>query len=285
MAHHHHRALSVPAAAPSILAAAPSTPTTMPTAAALPSTPSFTIPDMITLLVPTIITAAAETLMNVSHHGLVTARYSWRRTLNAWAIDMSMARGGAFQVANKWTYGIINSLAGNVISHVWNILGHVDSVTWYGGVIALSGATPSNSAMTVGHYALGPRRYVADWRDHLFVHEYGHYLQSLVMGPLFFPIVAFPSLLSAMGTSRLCGMRHEERWFEADASRRGARHFLSRRRRQKAEGVAADEGWLQMRAFRRGGPTPYVNPRTGLRWQDKMFATSALRIVIWDFVL
>ena len=275
----------MPAAAPSILAALPSTPTTMPTAAALPYTPSFTIPDMITLLVPTIITAAAETLMNVSHHGLVTARYSWRRTLNAWAIDMSMARGGAFQVANKWTYGIINSLAGNVIAHVWNILGHVDSVTWYGGVIALSGATPSNSAMTIGHYALGPRRYVADWRDHLFVHEYGHYLQSLVMGPLFFPIVAFPSLLSAMGTSRLCGMRHEERWFEADASRRGARHFLSRRRRQKAEGVAADEGWLQMRAFRRGGPTPYANPRTGLRWQDKMFATSALRIVIWDFVL
>ncbi|MCI7764092.1 MAG: hypothetical protein MSK46_06780, partial [Bacteroidales bacterium] len=82
----------------------------MPTTAVLPSTPSFTIPDMITLLVPTIITAATETLMNVSHHGLVTARYSWRRTLNAWAIDMSMARGGAFQVANKWTYGIINSL-------------------------------------------------------------------------------------------------------------------------------------------------------------------------------
>lgn len=240
---------------------------------------------MITLFIPTIITAAAEALTNVSRHGLVTARYSWHRTRNAWAIDMAMTRGGACQVANKWTYGIINSLIGNVLSHAWNISGHVDSVTWYGGVAALSGATPANSAMTIGHYALGPTGYTADWRDHLFVHEYGHYLQSLAMGPLFFPIVAIPSLLSAMGTSRLCGMRHEERWFEADASRRGAHHFLLTGRRQKTTGMAENDGWLQLKAYRRGGPTPYVNPRTGLRWQDKMFTTSAQRVVIWDFIL
>ncbi|MGM9713244.1 MAG: hypothetical protein ACI3Y5_03880 [Prevotella sp.] len=240
---------------------------------------------MITLFIPTAIAAVADTLLGVSHHGLHAGRYRWRRTRNAWAIDMAMAGGGVGHVANKWTYGLVNSLVGNLVAHLWNLFGRIDRVSAYGGVIALSGATPANSAMTIGHYALGPAGYTADWRDHLFVHEYGHYLQSLVMGPLFFPVVALPSLLSAWFTSRLCGMRHEERWFEADASRRGARHFLLGARHGTAGGDGGQEPRLELRAFRRGGVTPYLNPRLGLRRQDKMFPTKACGVVVWDFVL
>ncbi len=36
--------------------------------------------------------------------------------------------------------------------------------------------------MTLSNYILGPPGFKPDFRDHLFVHEYGHYLQSKNLG-------------------------------------------------------------------------------------------------------
>ena len=92
-------------------------------------------------------------------------------------------------------------------------------------MLALSGVISKERAFTVGCYSMGPDGYQATWKDHLFVHEYGHYIQSQRMGPFYFQIVAIPSLLSAAFTSKWAGMDHDFRWFEIDASRCGARYF------------------------------------------------------------
>lgn len=44
--------------------------------------------------------------------------------------------------------------------------------------------------------------------DHLFVHEYGHYIQAQRMGSMFFPVVGFHSLMSAAFTSHWKGLDH-----------------------------------------------------------------------------
>lgn len=76
--------------------------------------------------------------------------------------------------------------------------------------IIFSKDTEESKAFTIGHYSIGPKNYAADWRDHLYVHEYGHYIQSQRMGLLYFPVVAGPSLLSAAFTSSSKGMEHNQ---------------------------------------------------------------------------
>ena len=53
--------------------------------------------------------------------------------------------------------------------------------------IIIESAMACFSAMTIGHYSLGPENYQASWTDNLFVHEYGHYIQTQQMGFWYFP--------------------------------------------------------------------------------------------------
>jgi len=115
---------------------------------------------------------------NVVKHGFNTSQYNWKRTINSWKIDMGMFKGDFWQVVNKFTYGGLNSLIGATTAHLFNTVGMVDGVMDLNGMLALSGVTSGGKAFTIGHYSMGPGNYVADWRDHLFVHEYGHYIQS-----------------------------------------------------------------------------------------------------------
>ena len=54
------------------------------------------------------------------------------------------------------------------------------------------------------------------------------------------------------------------RWFEIDASKRGARYF-DKKYGSGAKGYKkGSEDYFDMDSFVNGGETPYVNPRTGL---------------------
>ena len=201
-----------------------------------------------------------------------------------------MFMGNALQILNKWTWGFVNSYVGNMTAHVLNVFGKVDKVTAFDGMLALSGATSGNSAFTVGHYSFGPKGYVADWRDHLFVHEYGHYIQSQHFGPLYFQVVAIPSLLSACCTSSLSGVEHKSRWFEKDASGLGANYF-DRHYGKGAKGYDPNSpNFFDVNSFWNEYTTKYKNPRlknsgpvNGLYRQDKRFS-SKTKLLVWDFI-
>lgn len=214
--------------------------------------------------VNSIITGIVDLFTNLFKHGFNVSQYSWKRTENAWKIDMAMFKGNIGQIISKWTYGLINSMVGNLVSHGYNILGKVDGVTYLDGMAALSGATSGEKAVTIGHYSLGPKGYKADWRDHLFVHEYGHYIQSQRWGPLFLNVIGIPSLLSAMGTSKSSGTIHDYRWFEIDASYLGAKHFDKKYGSGKQGYRPNSADYFDINAFRKYGyDSPYQNPRTG----------------------
>lgn len=227
--------------------------------------------------------AVTDFVGNLFKHGVNVSQYNWTKTKNAWDIDRGMFKGNFVQILNKWTWGLSNSVIGNVVGHALNMYGAVRKVTYLDGMAALSGVIDGNSAFTVGFYSFGPTNYTADWRDNLFVHEYGHYMQSQRLGSFYFPVVAEPSFFSAMATSRWSGMEHKERWFEVEASELGAKHF-DKKYGKGAKGYQKDSpNYFNVEQFWGVSKFSYVNPRLGYVYQDKQFRHSGYKFVFWDF--
>ena len=121
----------------------------------------------------------------------------------------------------------------------------------------------AGNGVTISNYTAGPNGYKADWRDHLFVHEYGHYVQSQQFGPAFLPVIGIPSIQSAILYTGPDSPQHDDRWFEADASYKGAAYF-DKYYGSKAEGYSpGSPDYFNREGFIRGTENPYQNPRTG----------------------
>ena len=237
----------------------------------------------------TALTAILEFGKNLFTRGVNFDHYNWKATRNAFKIDMGVFKGNFLQVMNKLTWGFLPTLAGNVIAHGCNLAGKVDNVSDMEGMLALSGVTTKGRAFTVGCYSMGPDGYQATWKDHLFVHEYGHYIQSQRMGPFYFQIVAIPSLLSAAFTSKWAGMDHDFRWFEIDASRCGARYFDKKYGSGATGYKKGSPNYFDRESFETNqkdgcGISPYINPRTGKTTQ-KYSPTHGSNVIFWDFIL
>ena len=204
----------------------------------------------------TIFTAIRELVINICSRGTNFGHYSWNRTVNAWKIDMGMFKGNFKQILNKWTWGAFTSYVGNTVAYYLNNWTMVDKVTNMNGMLALAGVQGTKgSAFTIGHLSFGPNDYTATWRDHLFVHEYGHYIQSQKFGPAYLFAIGIPSLCSAKWSSY-----HRGTWCEYRASKLGAdymdRHYGVNSGYRDGNGHSFDRD-----AFERGIYTPYENPR------------------------
>ena len=198
----------------------------------------------------TILTAFVQTIANVFRHGIPFKDYSYRETVNASKIDLGMFQGNFGQVFRKLTWGLPNTLMGNLMAHGYNITGKVNRVTLLEGAIALDGPMGDGYvAFSMGGYLFGPNKFKADWRDHLFVHEYGHFLQGLTWGPFFLPVIALPSLASA--------------WFEVDASRRGMEYFDMKYGPHSGRPGTTSADFFDKESFSEGSPSAYINLRTG----------------------
>lgn len=229
----------------------------------------------------TFLSAFTDLIGNVFSHGFNVSQYNWDRTINAWRIDMGMFRGDLGQILNKWTWSLPQSSIGNIIGQTLNFFGKVDNVTYMDGMLALSGVTGDGRAFTIGHYSFGPDGYEATWRDHLFVHEYGHYLQSLDFGPLYMHVIAGPSLISAWG---ITGLEHGYHWYEVDASRRGAMYFDKKYGSGKEGYTYKNPDYFDIESFERGGYSPYKKPRRNNYYQGIGNPISGSRFNIFDIL-
>jgi hypothetical protein len=116
-----------------------------------------------------------------------------------------------------------------------------------------------SGAMTIGNYIFGPENFKPDFRDHLFVHEYGHYIQSQIWGPFYIPLIGIPSFESAFFSS---SERHRSRWFEAQASRLAANYFDKYFGTGAPGYIAGLSNFFDKNSFiNQGILSPYQNPR------------------------
>jgi hypothetical protein len=126
-----------------------------------------------------------------------------------------------WQVLSRLTWELPTTLMGLLVS--------VSSVMFYGASarhhhgatfikLSVGKNTPRYWAFCLGTYIVGSQRSTP-----LFPHEYGHYLQSRVYGPLYLLVIALPSLASATFSKK----HHNNRWFEKDADKRSAKYLYA----------------------------------------------------------
>ncbi len=205
----------------------------------------------------TLISGIIDLSSNLVNHGFNVSQYNWSKTINAWRIDTGMFQGNLSQVLSKWTWELPQSIIGNITANGANILGKIDNVTHMDGMLALSNVTNGEAAFTIGFYSFGPKGYVADWRDHLFVHEYGHYIQSRYVGPFYLPVIGVISLSSAA----LAKKSHKYRWTEIWANRLASEYFDEKYGMGHDGYIKGSPLFFDKRSFVEDVESPYINPR------------------------
>ena len=229
----------------------------------------------------TAIMAILETIENINKHGVNVGHYEYNKTSRSWKIDTGLFTGNFGQILLKWTWNLPNTLIGNIVGHTLNYLEVVDNVTNFDGAVALSNVTRKGAAFTIGNYIFGPENFKADWRDHTFVHEYGHYIQSNWFGPFYLPVIGSTSLLSAGGLGK---PDHEYRWFEVQASKMGGNYFDKKYGSGKNGYSKLSPDYFDKQSYEKGGIAPYLNTRTGTRSQFYN-PISGAQFSGWDVVI
>jgi hypothetical protein len=91
--------------------------------------------------------------------------------------------------AAQWTWGLPQTLIGAVLYAAHRKDDHFD----YRGAKAT--AWDKDSGVSLGKYIFVPRRAGGNAGKFLLEHEYGHTLQSLILGPFYLLVVGAPSML------------------------------------------------------------------------------------------
>jgi RHS repeat-associated protein len=146
----------------------------------------------------------------------------WQSVKNTAQIWSSLGRGDFGQIASKFTWELPQQLAGVTTGVVNNWFGNVRSVSHSEGATLVETQSSGWGGFTLGSVIHAQRGTEASASDNLFVHEYGHYLQSRRVGPLYLPVVGAPSLVSAVVNDY---QGHKQFWTERWADRLSERHF------------------------------------------------------------
>lgn len=171
--------------------------------------------------------------------------------------------GRFFELTSRFTWQLPQTVLGYGYGDIQNMFGAVNNVTSRYGVTAIdSDWSEGRGAVTIGNYISGPNGFTANWRDHLFVHEYGHYVQSQIYGPMFLFGVGVPSLLDASFDVQ----NHDSRWYEAEASRMGGLYFNRFNGPDSRNAMNGDDIFL-LNTYFTGGFTSYPNPRRATNFQ------------------
>ncbi len=133
---------------------------------------------------------------------------------------------GALFALMQWTWGLPQNLVGAALLPLFRgrrFRYHGALVTVYRGMRKLT----DNSGFSLGSFIFIPEAWSDHDKEHVVVHEYGHSVQSLILGPLYLPVVALPSVIwsrrytKRWKTYRARGIGYTDRFPENDADRLG----------------------------------------------------------------
>ena len=123
---------------------------------------------------------------------------------------------------------MLQSFVGEGYTHVKNAFGEVDRVDYFGGAtFATKENSDNQQGVSIGNYInidiYDKIKGKFDDRvisDPLFMHEYGHTLDSRLFGISYLFVIGIPSLISAAGDGN-----HSIFWTERRANRHAKRYF------------------------------------------------------------
>ncbi len=159
----------------------------------------------------------------------------WSKTNKAWKIDIGGFKtdpnrndlGRGLQLISRWTWEVPQTMVGKLFSHTRNIFGGVDNVEYYGGatLVNRNNEKKDRGGLTLGPYINSNRLVANPYEDELFRHEYGHTLQSRLVGLFYLTKVGIPSLIGAFLDYKLGINDHDREWYETQANSMAERYF------------------------------------------------------------
>lgn len=142
--------------------------------------------------------------------------------------------------ALQFSWGIIQ----NVVGFCFFLANIGRQHFWYNGAVVTVWGSRRGSMGSGMFIFISERAMNGNERDFTLMHEYGHTIQSIILGPLFLPVIGLPSLLWAwLPVFR----KYRERWSVSYYSLYTERwaNFLGERavkRRRKSGGANGEHG-------------------------------------------
>ena len=149
---------------------------------------------------------------------------NWHATKNSLKLMNGWYAGNLKQIISRFTWELPQTMIGYALANTYNNLGLVKNVDQcYGATVTTvyQNNIIFGGAITFGSYITGGKQLKADPNNNLFMHEYGHYLQSQDSGPTYLLNFGIPS---AFGNEM-----HKKKKVEQDATARGIKFFYKER--------------------------------------------------------
>jgi RHS repeat-associated protein len=139
----------------------------------------------------------------------------------------------AGMLLSRWTWENIQTWSGYGYSSSQNIFDNIDRVDYFGGAtFATNENAGCNDGISLGNYInINIRDEITgsfDERvlsDPLFMHEYGHTIDSRLFGFSYLFAIGIPSIFSANKAKNDPSYHHYEYWTETRANRRAEKYF------------------------------------------------------------
>lgn len=191
-----------------------------------------------------------DLISNPIKHGLNFSQYSFQRTYNSFKIDWGLFQGNFKQILSRFTWESIQTGIGYSYSQIKNAVNDISDVEYFDGATYLVRKIEPDkkgNGVTIGSFInintpKGTPRdkngNFAPYKDDLFMHEYGHYLQSQDYGFGYLFSAGIPSLIY---TKKYDGKnvtvfednlkdyttvgRVKTMWFERRANKKAAKYF------------------------------------------------------------
>lgn len=178
-------------------------------------------------------------VLNGLYHGVFNG--NWNKLGNAGKISLGNFYldenrtffGGVWRGVSRFTRGKKNMMVGSAYTHFQNATGKVDRVDFFGGATFATNENNSSisgngSGVSLGNFVniniSGEIEGVFDTyllNNGLYMHEYGHYLDSQTLGLNYLYIIGVPSLFSALEDDG----DHNYYWTEKRANGFAAQYF------------------------------------------------------------
>ncbi len=126
----------------------------------------------------------------------------------------------------QWTWGVVQNTIALLLFAFLKLKDPKRDVYFFHGAIVTE--WKKRSSMALGMFIFLGHHGIDNYSIRILTHEYGHTIQSLILGPLYLPIIGIPSFLWA--NEPRCGRRwrqhvcsyyafYTERWANAEGGR------------------------------------------------------------------
>ena len=169
---------------------------------------------------------------------LAPITYAINNASNDVKITFGLLKGSPGQILSRFTWELPQTIIGWGYSQSRLIWDDVDRVEYFdGATYVINENSHSHKGVTIGNYInindkgsmpVDENGNFAPQKSQLYMHEYGHYLQSQQLGLHYLVYIGIPSLISAATAQKQKNppfSTHSKMWFEKSANRKAKDYF------------------------------------------------------------